>query len=454
MKRNVISCWPVAAALCLLLSLASCSKDSKADLSDLLSTVPAEADMVVAVDVKSTLDKAGAKVSGGKIELTGQLKDALAKADARSRESIEAVLQGDAGVRPTSLVAFAKGYHVWVTGILDDPSKFREYVGRSEPSLKWQEESGVSYAGRYAVSGDQFWCYDKPGVDPLEVKSFIGLGDKKSFLSTDYAEKMTEGDYQMRGIVSTSSRMVGGDSFVKQAQMQMALQTFFSDAAYIGFTLEMDNEECQVRGQMLTSSFKPAPYNLPVARIDSKTISSLNASGDMAFAVGTNSKLVEKIQGMLSQTGAVGKLYNTIIAPIDGTVAAFVSQPDGAERQISAVIPTDGSNLSPLTMALEGSDMKWCREGNNLIAGTPQAPSGGITSAIFAKEAGGSLLAYMADSKGLSLPAGKNPLPVKSLAVSLDSEGNSVVLKIEVKASDKKSSLPAAILLSILGDAL
>lgn len=451
MKTKLFAFLPVVSAICLMLTLASCSKDSKAELSDLLSTVPAEVDMVVAVDIKSTLEEAGAKVDGGKVELTDQLKRAIASSAGKGAATFEELVSGKAGIRPTSLVVFAKGYHVWATGFIDDPAKFREYVGKKQPGVEWKEQSGVDCAGSVAISGDQFWIFDKPQVDPLEVKEFTELGDKKSFMSTEYADKMTADDYQVRGVLSTTSRFVGGDSFVKQAQMQMALQTLFSDAAYIGFTLDMDHDECTIKGEMLTSRFKPASYNLPTAKIDAKTIESLAASGDIAFAIGVDSKLVEKIQAMLSQTGAVGKLYNSIIAPIDGTVAAIMSQPEGAGRRVAAVIPTDGSNISPLTMAINGADLTWRRDGNNLIVAGAGAPSGGITAADFAKQANGALLAVMMDAKGMSASSVKGASPVKTAIIKLTREGDSVELKVELKGEGKKSNLPAALLIELLG---
>ena len=49
-----------------------------------------------------------------------------------------------------------------------------------------------------AIKGNQF----EPSVgeiDPLDVKEFSELPEGKSFISTDYAEKLVSGDYDVKG---------------------------------------------------------------------------------------------------------------------------------------------------------------------------------------------------------------------------------------------------------------
>ena len=69
-------------------------------MEELLQKVPNTASFVVQVDVESLLDKAGAKVKDGRIELDADLKAALDK-NSSNQEFMQA-LNGDTGVEPSA----------------------------------------------------------------------------------------------------------------------------------------------------------------------------------------------------------------------------------------------------------------------------------------------------------------------------------------------------------------
>ena len=144
MKRICYLC-----ALVLALSFASCRKNGGAEVQELLQKVPNTASFVMQVDVESLLDKAGAKVKDGRIELDADLKAALDK-NSSNQEFMQA-LNGDTGVEPSAFVAFGDGYKVYLTGFLADTGKFKAWM-QKESGQPVEESNGVSHAGKYAIS--------------------------------------------------------------------------------------------------------------------------------------------------------------------------------------------------------------------------------------------------------------------------------------------------------------
>ena len=223
------------AACCLMLLAAACSKDSDGDVAELLKTVPADAGTVVSVNVRSLAVKADCKVEDGKITLSPSLQKSLASMkDAGMRKKTEMLLDGKSGIAVTSLVVFDRGYHRYITGLLDDPGAFKSFLASGDKKYQFKETGGIEYAADVAIKGNQFWSLSVGEIDPLDVKEFSELPEGKSFISTDYAEKLVSGDYDVKGLADVS-RLMGDGGFVKQAQTQMALQTVFSDAVYLEF---------------------------------------------------------------------------------------------------------------------------------------------------------------------------------------------------------------------------
>ncbi len=433
------------AACCLMLLAAACSKDSDGDVAELLKTVPADAGTVVSVNVRSLAVKADCKVEDGKITLSPSLQKSLASMkDAGMRKKTEMLLDGKSGIAVTSLVVFDRGYHRYITGLLDDPGAFKSFLASGDKKYQFKETGGIEYAADVAIKGNQFWSLSVGEIDPLDVKEFSELPEGKSFISTDYAEKLVSGDYDVKGLADVS-RLMGDGGFVKQAQTQMALQTVFSDAVYLEFMADFRKGSLAMEASVLTSKFKPAKCNFPLSKIDTDAVKSIPGTGNVAFAVGASSKLVEKVNAMLSQAGAIGKIYAQILAPVSGTVAVL-GQSGGqpGDMRLNGLVQTGGKELNPLTTVVGEYGIQWRLDGKDLVLSTAQQPQGGISAEAFAKECKGAFFACMADSRQLKSYFGNDRLPVRHAVVRMEPSEGSVKLKATVESDTEEKNLLAA----------
>ena len=442
-KKKISSLLLFVMTMTVGLLLFSCSKDSAADLAGLLRTVPSDAGMVVTFDLERVATLAGCSVDDGKIVVSADMSRQLESVvDPKTRERIRMFLDGESGVALTDMVVFSQGYHTYATGLLTDPEAFRKYLSAGDSKYAFTVTDGVEHSQDVAISGNQFWCVDRGAIDPLDVKAFVGLTEKQSFASTDYAATLESSDSDLRGIVSTTSPLVGGQGFVKQAQTQMLLSTLFSDAAYIEFDMKLSKGTGDLTLRMLTSRFKGAKYNFPVAKIDTGAVKSLQGSGGCAFAVGISKDLTKKIVSLLSGTGGMGKIYGSLIAPLDGT-AAFVGNigQGTAASRISGFVGTTGSGLTPLTTMIDQAGIGWKQEGNTLLLSTAQVPQGGITGEIFAGECGDALCAFMMDSAQIKSMAGGKDLPLDRVTAVLKPAGSSLELKVHAEGNSGDKGL-------------
>lgn len=109
--------------------LSSCSGD-KADVSELLATVPADASAVISINVKDLVEKAGCKIEGSAIVPGKEVEALIAQNDSASTDSskIQEILNGNSGIDPTVALIFMEGSELYFTGFAADPNKFREFA--------------------------------------------------------------------------------------------------------------------------------------------------------------------------------------------------------------------------------------------------------------------------------------------------------------------------------------
>ena len=445
------SCFRIAAAVVALTAvlLAGCSKDSSADLSDLLSTVPAEADAVITFDLGNLVRKAGCKVEDGKIELSEALTSAVAGIkDPEAKKMLSDMVGGKSGVELTSVVIFTQGYRTYMTGLLSDPDAFRKFTESREAGSGFSDRDGISCSRTAAVKGNQFWIVSAGDLDPLDVKVFATLQESKSFSAGESADLILGSKDDVCGLVSVSSPLIGFSDMATQMQAQMALQSLFDDAAFFDFGVSFGKGKMTGRARVLDGKLKPARSNLPLGKVDGSTVKLLGGSGDSGLAIGLPAKAVEKIGALLAKTGGIGKLYQEIIAPVDGTVTFMIGSDsgDGSVPPLEGVIATRGNGLSALASAADQFGLKWRMDGSNMILSSEVKPQGQITPDMLAKESAGTVVAYMAGPKALQSRIGATSLPVSTLALRLKPSGGSLEAEIEVKGKSDDQQILAAFL--------
>ncbi|MDE6296405.1 MAG: DUF4836 family protein, partial [Muribaculaceae bacterium] len=283
---------------CLIISslLPSCSGD-KADVSELLATVPADASAVVAINVKSLVEKAGCKIDGSKIVPGKEVEQIMKLSNDSSSTDVKTLrrlFNGEAGIDPTVALIFIEGNDAYFTGFLADPDKFKEF-NEQEFNGKFTEADGISTIGNVALKGNQFWIHasHRNQINNDEIKRFISLNDKLSFLSNPYSDKIATFSNDMEGWANLSSLYNNaGMSFQQKAMAGMGLAILFSDAQDIAFYADFQNGKMITALSFIDSKGNPAKFNLPTDRIDVGLVKEIAPSSDAIFAMAISPKLV------------------------------------------------------------------------------------------------------------------------------------------------------------------
>lgn len=361
--------------LTLLLSLimgivSSCSKDNKEDAHALLATVPSSSAMTGIIDLETVLEKAGCDIDGSQIKPSKELSEAIAGIkDEKQKKTVSELLDGDSGVRPSVMVFFVTGSRPYLTGLLEDTSKFKTFVEKQTGKKFADNTDGVSSCGEYAVKGDQFWIADRKS-SVAQVPEFTRLSESQSFLQSEFAKGFLKLDNDMRIVVDINgmANNTPGLSFQNRAMFSAALSTLFNDASHAMLTLDFKKEEVAIDGKVLDKNGNIAKFNLPVSKIDIETVKQLGGTADIVAAMSVSRKLVSKIEDIVNSIGGgqAASLYTSILKPIDGTVAAAFSNANPSAPR--AIITTDGSAANELTSQLSGV-ISVEREGKLLLLG-------------------------------------------------------------------------------------
>lgn len=430
-----------ALMLAATLLLPSCSGDNSADTTDLLSTIPSDASLVVVANTKSMLEKCGCKVSDDQVKADDACKALLTKFDSPSNPiGMRAIFDGDLGVDPSIVAFFQLGYYNYATGFLADPEKFRQAIAK-EFNASFSTEEGIDICANVAVSGSRFWININQGsIDPKEVKHFTALDKTQSFLSNDYAEKLStittdvEGWGNINGLVNTT-----GMSFEDRAVFQVATQMLFEDPSALRFSINFEKGEVVMAGGVLNSKGKTARFQLPAGKIDTKTVASIGGTTECLAAIAIPNKLVEKLLKETSaQSPSVLGIYLKLFQGLDGT-SAFAFDSKGLIR---GIISTNGKDLNSLTNILGENDINVVKEGNILRLSKGDLKGDGDVSEI-SKDFKDAMVGIAAFNPGDKGNFGKY---VASAVITLSPDGDGMKLRLNARSADKNENFLLTIL--------
>lgn len=434
----------MCAVMLLAAVMAGCKSEPSEDLKDLLQTVPADATMVVTVNVESLLKHTGSKVSDGAVEPSADLLRGLDSIrDKRLASTIKAVAGGEAGIACTYAVVFVDGYYTYITGMLNDPAAFRKYV-ESNAGGRFAETGGVETCGAYAVKGNQFWVVSHSTIDPLTVKRFATFDDRNSFASAGYAARMLEDGHDIDFVADISQGMARGN-LRDAAQMKLAMQVLFDDAAYLCGHAGLEKHGAEAGIEILDGKYKPARFNFPASEISGKTVRKVGESGDLFVAVALSARFMEKLTEGLS---AFGPLADELLEPLkglDGTAAFAVSAPAGAMLTdvpagamcVSGIVQTDGSPSAALTSML-GRLGDVSRAAGELAVRSATPPAGAITADEAAKALDDAMAGVVINPRA-SAKAGAFDC-VRQLSLTLEPADRSLRLKAEARLADGRKA--------------
>lgn len=386
--------------------LSSCSGD-KADVSELLATVPADASAVISINVKDLVEKAGCKIEGSAIVPGKEVEALITQNDSAATDSskIQEIFNGNSGIDPTVALIFMEGSELYFTGFAADPNKFRQFA-KNEFGEEFEKADDIETLGNVALKGNQFWIHanHRNDISREQIKRFVSLDDKLSFLSNPYSDKIAKFDHDLEGWANLSSLYnASGMSFQQRAMTGMALAILFSDAQDIAFYADFDKGKLATSLSVLNSKGIPAKFNLPTDRIDTGLVKNLCHSSDNVIAMAISPKLIEQMQKNLGNQNIPGmSLLMPALSALDGTsVVAF------SEETMKGVVSTKGEATAALSdLITQLADVTVTKDGK-LLRFEKGVMSGSLNNNDVAEQFKGAMFAMISSSNhipGMELP--------------------------------------------------
>ena len=433
--RNPLSLLLVA----VMLLLGSC-RNSTTNIHDLLATLPKDASTVVAFNVHSSLEKAGCKIDGSKVELSPEMKAAL---DKTNNPDVRQLFNGEYGIDPEAVVIFIEGRDVYLTGFLARPDDFVKAV--SQQTGAPFEGNGVKTSRNYAYKDNQFWISlsNDQTIHSSEVERFLSLSERLSFTANDYADSMVDLSHDIQGW----SNIVGivnaiGLDFQERQFFRMGLETLFDDAVDLTFTADFDKGSFTSITQIINSKGKPAKFLLPADKIDVSTISGDNGSAGLFMAVALPEKLMQEISQQVegkgfSLLGAIMPMFKCI----DGTSLLRM----GIDGRIAGLITTTGQNTASLTDLLTSQFGLKVNKDGKILHFSQGEVSGPLTNNDVAPDFMGATIG-MVVSPGMNQGDASAHMGLRKISAMLEGYNGSMQLRITATSNNEKENILISIL--------
>lgn len=431
------------AAVCLIVAMLpvfnSCKKEA-ADVSDLLSKVPSSASLVVGVNLRSLLEKAGCEVNGSEIEAGKDLEEFLGSLKGSSSDGKEAVklfLSGESGIDPAGAIVFSDAYGTYVTAMVSDTPKFTAFVEK-QTGKAFVEENGVKACGNVAMAGAQVWmCLTAGAVDCQAVKNYASLESGQSFVTNDFSSNISNMTHDIVGWGKLSALGRRNMSMGDMAMVNMAAGMLFEGATSASFQVDFLKGEMKASGNVLNDRGEPAKYLLPSEKVSVDEIKSLGETAEAVAAMSVTKELIEKIEKM-SQSfgGGVGPMMS-LVKSLDGTAAVAITNPDDIEEGVSAVVTTDGKPSLDLMSLL--SQLAPTKKDGKFIRMSKGKLQGGLKVEDAAAALKGSTLGVVVDADAPGIEASKNGF--KTVAFCLTPENGGISVNFTVKGIDDSENI-------------
>lgn len=345
--------------------MTGCRKDHGADVNELFRTLPSTASYVIVADLHSIIEKSGSKVDGDKVVPGPELEKVLKQGGKSGKSAVaEAFLDGESGIEPSVMVAFADGFSNYAVGILSSTSRFQEFVTKQNGG-EWKEQDGVKYNGIYAISENRFWVNaSNRDIDPDKIKEYLALSEKQSFAGGDFASMLQDSDRDLTGWCDLNGVMnTAGVNFQQRAMVKMASEAMFKDAEFAVFDMQFDKGALRMEGRLLDSKGKDAKYLLSSEKIDEKVLDRIGGKGDALFAMAVPQKLIKQIQDMASGKMSMVGVAADAMSCVDGTVAMAFCE----SSSVKGVVQTNGKSSSDLMGLLQQTGAQVSKEGKELL---------------------------------------------------------------------------------------
>ncbi|MDE6228112.1 MAG: DUF4836 family protein [Muribaculaceae bacterium] len=331
-------------ALCALLP--SCNKKEPSDVSSLLSTVPSSAGVVVGIDLRSVLEKAGCKVDGSDITPGKEVEEWLAgnNTNGPKGEMLRMFLNGESGIDPEGAVLFVDAYNFYATAMLADTGKFISFVEEKSGNKFSEAEGGVKVCGNVAVNGAQMWMApNASGIDPRAIKNYSSLSEGQNFLSKNVSAPIASMEKDIVAWGETGTLAKYYLSFGDLATFNLIVGALFDNPTSLAMSVDFQEGKAMGELKVLNDKGNTAKFLLPTKKIDVDLVKGLGGQADVVVAGNITKDFSKKVEKMLSSFG--GGMFDNYIKPlsqIDGTVAVELGVRQNGELPINGVVQTDG----------------------------------------------------------------------------------------------------------------
>ncbi|MCM1290605.1 MAG: hypothetical protein NC201_03140 [Prevotella sp.] len=405
-------------SIILLAIFAACSSSKSEQAEKILTTVPADADVVAVLDIEGFLDGTGAVYKDGNVELPATYQSLFNK----SKDDMNVP-----GVEVDVAAFFMRGSKFYFTCFLDDTKTFKQYL-QQKKKLQFAKQGVVEIATDadgvwYAVCGDQYWCVSGGTPDDEEIQRYAEQDKGRSVLSQKFADKLVSLDHQLMGAgrINSLSDLVSGT--LKNGMLNaLIINAIYNNPEYILLGVDFSKSHISLDFQLCSQNGEASKFVLPLDKIDPKVLD-INASGDLIFAAGIPSKVVEKLNksfGSLLPFGA--------FSGIDGTVGIALQSETGNSV---AVIKTNGKDIAELAQFFEKEGMsKYEIKDDVITLQTPQSPSGPLSFATASKEFA---KAYLGVKYNCNVTTGGKYFSTMSLSLVPDGNSAKIVVNLTLK---------------------
>lgn len=353
----------VAVVIACFVLFSKCGADRSADTRELLGSIPSDISYVAVADAEQLMK-------------AGSLKDSNLPLD---------------GIDPTMIAIYSEGYNTWLAGFLSSSDEFKSAVEKHFGETFTSAD--VATCGNVAVNANRFWVllssHNTVNVD--DVKHFLNLSEKQSFLSNAEAETLIEHSSDLRGWGDIKGTLNSLNlEFTKRATYTMAIDAMFDDASSFRFSADFDKQKSEFKLNVLNSKGKIAKFLYPMDKIDTKLVEGSGFSGDQIAAAGISPKMVERLK---EDTKGKGFSILGFIAPalssVSGT-AVYCAAGDNA----TGIISTDGNSTTALSELLQQMDFNVTKEGSQLRFAKGDV-KGDVTAAEAASDMKGAVAAVV-----------------------------------------------------------
>lgn len=353
--------------LLILFFITSCSSDTEGLLKKLYATTPAEAEIVVDINIEKLLKDSGAKVSKEGVKDASRFIDLISEGNKALKDNLDWILSPESAVSPEAAVIFTHSGRTVTSFFLTDPEKFRTNLA-AKSHAEWENTSvgkqtlsllHLPDGNTIAVADDQ--AFAGRGITGDYIASLLTLSEVESFNGVDYAEKMAKSDEAVNFWGSIDGLLRDSQlGFAAKAQVKMMLGMFFNNPKYIVGSVTNNKESVTLTTYILDNNLKPSKCELAISKIDTDRIAALDGNANFVTALAVSGDLIKQINNVASSAGgALPKQFSELIAPLDGTIAfaspALISAKSdgGITDNYRLCVPTNGKQNAALSQFLQ-----------------------------------------------------------------------------------------------------